>query len=289
MPKKIRAGLVINHSQEYIVKYSSYLIDLLNRENIDTWVDAKKNQGEATDFIIVLGGDGTILHAFKQYGPLDIPFLCINFGKIGFLSSVEPDHFPKNIQRLKKGTYFLVVRTMLELVIKRDSDAPLVCYALNEVAIRSDKLKVCHQLLSIDRQPWLFLEGDGIIASTSTGSTAYSWSAGGSLVEPNIDGIVLTPICSHNFRPGSLVLNSKRLITIQCNDSEVKSSITVDGIDRGSFSCGDQVDIRIAERKAKFITFEKERYLSLLCSIFKHQNMECMLKSSPLVLANIEG
>ena len=164
------------------------------------------------DLIITFGGDGTMLHVARQVLTLGVPMLGVNVGTKGFMASIEPEEL-ELVRRAAAGEYRPSERMMLSIALLREGGVILTDHALNEAVVKSDvncvDLSVSSDGLDIAR-----FSGDGVICATPTGSTAYSMSAGGPIVEPEAQNIVVTPICAHSMSARSFVLSPERRVTI---------------------------------------------------------------------------
>jgi len=184
--------------------------------------------GEQADFLLVLGGDGTLLNIAKAVCSYDIPILGINLGRLGFLTEVEVGDLELALKQLLKGEYVIEERTMLEAYSSHNQTVKYL--ALNDIVISRGSLSriISYNVVIND----IYLDSymaDGIIIATPTGSTAYSLSAGGPIVNPSIPGIVLTPICPHTLYSRSLVINNSEKIDITLTEIRGEAYMTVDG------------------------------------------------------------
>lgn len=259
-----RCGIVLNNKGRHIREYKNYLAKNLKDVQIEVWCEDDRNiTTDHTDLIIVLGGDGTTLRAFRKYLYLNVPFMCINFGTVGFLSSIEPQQFMAYLPRIINEEYQSLNRSILQVAYFRNNTLINHYHALNEVVIRSNKPKVCRQSVYIDGCLCLEVEGDGIICSTSTGSTAYSLSAGGPVVDCELDSIIVTPICSRNNWARSYVASPQRKVQIISNDT-ISRSMLIDGEELKNLSNGDMVIVKLAEAKAQFVQFSNDYHFNSL-------------------------
>ena len=185
---------------------------------------------ELLDLIIVLGGDGTILSVARGInGKLEVPILGINIGNLGFLSSVEFSDIDEAFSKLKDGNYKTEQRMLLtcDFPNKKIINESL---ALNDIVISRGSLsRVINFDIYIDGKRYYNYRGDGLIIATPTGSTAYSFSAGGPLVYPTVDAITLTPICAHTTGVQPIVLNSNSNIEVKIESNNDEFNIVFDG------------------------------------------------------------
>ena len=170
---------------------------------------------EQMSFAIVLGGDGTVLAAFRQIAPFGIPLLTVNTGHMGFLTETYVNELPYALEQLKEGKYEVEERTMLSVKVMRKDNLWWEALCLNEMVLHREPLTcMCHFEIEIGRHAAVDIAADGIIISTPTGSTAYSLSAGGPVVTPGVPVLQLVPICPHSLASRALVFADSEPITI---------------------------------------------------------------------------
>ncbi|KAM3103037.1 NAD(+) kinase [Phormidesmis sp. 146-12] len=166
-------------------------------------------------FAIVLGGDGTVLSAFRQVAPSGIPLLAVNTGHMGFLTEILLDKMSEAIEAVLSGDYEIEERTMLKVQILRDEVSLWEALCLNEVVLHREPLtSMCHFEVAIGRHTPVDIAADGLILATPTGSTAYSLSAGGPVVKPGVPVLILVPICPHSLASRALVFANSEPVTI---------------------------------------------------------------------------
>ena len=192
--------------------------------------------------IITLGGDGTMLHVARQVIDLGVPMLGVNVGTKGFMAGVEPEDI-ELVRRAAAGEYTPSRRMLLDVELLRLNGENLRDCALNDAVVKGDVNCVDLVVLSDDKRIAGF-SGDGVICATPTGSTAYSMSAGGPIVEPEAENIVVTPICAHSMSARSFVLAPSRVVTItpERRDSR-RVFLSVDGSPAVELDSGDAVRI----------------------------------------------
>ena len=220
---------------------------------------------EFLDLIIVLGGDGTILSVARGInGKLDVPILGINIGNLGFLSSVEFSDIDKAFKKLKEGNYKTEKRMLLtcDFPSKAKVNETL---ALNDIVVaRGSISRIITFQIFIDGKRYYNFKGDGLIIATPTGSTAYSFSAGGPLIYPTVDAITLTPICAHTTGVQPIVLNSNSNIEVKVSNNNEEFNIIFDG-QRVIRSINEVIiNIKKAKEYAKIILFDDYDYFRVL-------------------------
>ena len=197
------------------------------------------------DLLICFGGDGTILHASKAATRAGVPILGVNIGTMGFMAELENTQM-KELARLANDDYTIEERMMLHVCVEHEGQVILREDALNDAVVTKGAVARIIQLgVSCDGVEMMSFGGDGVIVATPTGSTAYSMSAGGPLVEPENENIIMTPICAHSLAGKSFVLAPGRQITIVPERIHDRPAILVaDGGDSIALIRGDQIRIR---------------------------------------------
>ena len=218
-----------------------------------------------TDLIIVLGGDGTILKVSEKSLERSIPILGINFGRIGFLTDLEKKDIDL-IEKIFTKDYIIDERMMLKAEIFIDGIIENTYTALNDIIIsRGLSSKMVDLALYIDDEYYSEIRADGVIFSTPTGSTAYSLSAGGSVIDPTSELIAITPICPHTLKSRPLIINKNRKISI-CHKEETAdySYISFDGKESVPVKQNCRLNIEISDKKTKLIRILNRNFYSIL-------------------------
>ncbi len=169
---------------------------------------------EDIDFVVSLGGDGTVLSTFRQVAPLGLPVLAINTGHMGFLTETYLAHWEDALDRMVRGNYVVEQRSMIRVRAYDGDELFWEALALNEMVLHREPLtSMCHFEIAIGKHAPVDVAADGIIISTPTGSTAYALSAGGTVIEPGIPVFQLVPICPHSMASRALVFaNSEKVV-----------------------------------------------------------------------------
>lgn len=205
------------------------------------------------DIVISIGGDGTMIKVAKTAAEFELPVLGINAGGLGYLTSINSDGLML-LNNLLHNDFVVENRAML--CAERYVDGHLIesVLCLNEFVIsKSHNINMIDINLSIDNDK-LFYKADGLIAATPTGSTAYSMSAGGPIVDPSLKCMLLTPVCPHTLLNRSMVVNNDKLVLINVYNNKSDSiCLVADGRNGFNFNCGDTVRISVAKKCAKFI------------------------------------
>lgn len=202
----------------------------------------------SADLLICFGGDGTILHAARDAVAYQVPILGVNMGSVGFMAELERGELSM-LAPLAKGMFTMEERMMLDVRVMRGNREISRDLALNDAVISKGSMaRVAEVEVLADHMKVSTIMGDGVIISTPTGSTAYSMSAGGPIVEPTSHCIILTPVCAHQLAARALVLDSGRVITAQIPKSTRKYLyLSVDGGKAVRLNSGDRVEISRSE------------------------------------------
>lgn len=212
----------------------------------------QSKQCPSVDLVIVLGGDGTILKAARAYAPRQTPILGVNLGTVGFLSSTEPTDLVFSIEQLIQHNYSLEHRMMINVMVLRQGIQILNNIALNDMIIRAQTYHTINVKLQIDGKPYTVFRGDGVICATPTGSTAYSFSAGGPIIDNRVPAFVITPICPQLVNARSLVLSADTQLEF-IFDSDYGTAISMDGAGELMLQKNDRIIVKRSAITAQFI------------------------------------
>jgi len=218
------------------------------------------------DALVSLGGDGTLLRAARFLNGSDAPVLGVNLGRLGYLTSCSAKEFQRALPRLAKGTYTTESRMVLEAATgpAGAQNGPRL-RALNDVVVHKGGFaRVLKLRLFANNEEIGVLGADGIVISTPTGSTAYSMSAGGPIVEPTVESIVVTPIAAHTLSIRPLVLRPDVVITVQPEDAPEEVLVTVDGQVGASLGRGHALTLRRADRPVRIVRFAGTTFVGRL-------------------------
>jgi NAD+ kinase len=207
---------------------------------------------KGADMVITFGGDGTILHAARYAAKQDVPILGINTGNKGFMAELE-NVDPGLIMKAVRGDCDIERRMMLDTEVIRGSETVYEDFALNDVVI-GGRARILHMTVKGDGRLITELAGDGVVIATPTGSTAYSMAAGGPIMEPSAENIIITPICAHQMSAKSFVLVPEREVEIHLLDEDNRNEfISADGGEAFDLRCGDDVRIKRSGYVTKLI------------------------------------
>ncbi|HEY4485623.1 MAG TPA: NAD(+)/NADH kinase [Nitrospiria bacterium] len=225
----------------------------------------KSNIPGLVDMIIVLGGDGTLLSVSRLAEGLDVPILGVNLGGLGFLTEVTVEELHNTLRQIFQNKFVTEDRLMLRAHIHRQGERVAQSVVLNDVSISKGTLARMIKLeIYIDRKFVTALRGDGLIVATPTGSTAYSMSAGGPIIHPLVEALVLTPICPHMLSNRPIVIPNKARVEVILKTPDEGAAVTFDGQVGFSLRHEDVVEIRIAENKIKLIASPLRNHFEVL-------------------------
>ncbi len=224
------------------------------------------------DCLLVIGGDGSVLRAAHLVLGTGVPILGINLGTLGYLAEVEKNNWQEMIGLLLRGNYEIESRMMLEgRMVERNGvtvNEDRILHGLNEAVVRSSALRVLNFNVYVDGHLLNNLDADGIIISTATGSTAYNMSAGGPLVEPKAQLLLLTPICAHTLNTRSVVLSAEDSIVIEMvkntRNEKILAEAAFDGGSSFSLGYGDRIEIKRSDEVTNLVKLSTRSFLSTL-------------------------
>jgi len=215
--------------------------------------DEVRQHLEELDLLITLGGDGTILRAARLGAAQHIPVLGVNYGRLGFLAEFQPEEVLEQLPLILDGRYWLEARMMLQVELARQAGSTGIYHALNDAVVgRGGVARVVRLSVHVNGERTLFYTADGLVVSTPTGSTAYSVAAGGPILDPQLPGIVVTPIAPHLARVHSLVLPVSAVVEVQ-TESEYPAVLSVDGQIEIPLAEGDRVVVKSSPLTCQFL------------------------------------
>ena len=273
-----------NESKDENLKITNSIADFLKEKGktvvIESMDDAKIygkevsasfKEEERPDAIIVLGGDGTMLRAARDFVEEEIPLLGVNLGGLGYLTEVDRDNIFPALEKLTAGDFFIEERMMLEGSVIRDKAPVAHATALNDIAVlKSQPFRAINFDVYVNGMFLKSYSADGIVVSTPTGSTGYNLSAGGPIVEPGADLLVLTPVCPHTMNSRSIVLSGEDEILIEIKDAknggEQPAFAMSDGASHFELTTGDGFVMRRSDRRTRIVKLNRESFLEVLKS-----------------------
>mgnify|MGYP003294680829 CR=1 FL=1 len=277
----MKVGIVPNFTRDKTLDVLKETIFQLDRLNIEYYFDFYSadlfpikfenskfvyDLYEKVDLIIVIGGDGSFIHSAKEAAVYKKSVLCINAGNLAFLAGLEGNELGL-LKKLISGEYTTEKRMMLEVVLKSDNNERLLGYCLNDVAIaRFGGIKLIDLDVFCNGRKINNYRGDGVVISTPTGSTAYSWSAGGPVISPDLKCITLTPICTHSPLNRTLVFNDKSVISVKPSNSLQKICLSTDGDKSLELENDFEIVIKQSKYYADFIRIKSDEFFDILNS-----------------------
>lgn len=215
-------------------------------------------------FAIVLGGDGTVLSAFRQLAPCNIPLLTVNTGHMGFLTETYINQMSQALEQLLAGEYEVEERSMLTVRVFRNDAMFWEALSLNEMVLHREPLtSMCHFEIQIGGHAPVDIAADGIIVSTPTGSTAYSLSSGGPVVTPDVPVLQLAPICPHSLASRALVFSDREEVNV-FPATPNRMVMVVDGNGGCYILPGDRIYMAKSDYKARFIRLQSPEFFRIL-------------------------
>lgn len=222
------------------------------------------------DLIICFGGDGTILHMSKTATRAGIPILGVNIGTMGFMAELEYSEL-EQLKRLATGDYTVDKRMMLDVTVYRDRDIIFHDICLNDVVITKGAVaRIVHLAVECDGVEAMECGGDGVIVATPTGSTAYSLSAGGPIVEPAAHSMLVTPICAHDMGSRCMVTSDKRVITVKLiRNMRRNAYLSVDGGKSVRLNMGDVSIIKKSNLETSLVRLKDRSFYDVVNQKFR--------------------
>lgn len=221
-----------------------------------------------TDCILVLGGDGTLIQAARDVADIGIPILGINTGRLGYLTDVDRKDIKPSLDALISDRYLVDERMMLDGAITSDSETVMSDSALNDIVVhRQGNMRVVEYDVYVNKKFLKSYRADGIIVCTPTGSTAYSLSAGGPIVEPGSKLFIITPICPHTLNSRSVVLSADDEIYVYAENKDI--AVDFDGRGAAPLPSGGGVRITRSDKVTKIVRLHDDSFLNVLHSKFR--------------------
>ena len=268
-----KALIIINVSKDESMTLAQEIAAYLEKKGIqhdflsfDGFVDNTDFKGY--DFVISLGGDGTVLYAARNASKYGLPVFPVNLGEFGFIASVQPEDWKSEIKAFLDGKSSYEKRSMLKVEVLRGGKKVYSSLSLNDAVISTQR-GLSTVMLSVKRNslPLCRLKADGLILSTPTGSTAYSAAAGGPIVSPDLEAFVLTPLNSFSLSSRPVVLSPDSVLEVTVEKSRAKDIFfTVDGQEPFPIQCGDIISVVLNKKKAILVAGSAEKFYNALRS-----------------------
>ena len=222
------------------------------------------------ELLICFGGDGTILHTAKAATRKGVPVLGVNIGTMGFMAELESTELEK-LALLAEDKYTIDSRMMLDVTVQRDRDIIYHDIGLNDAVITKGAVaRIVHMAVKCDGVQAMECGADGVIIATPTGSTAYSLSAGGPIVEPQASSIIVTPICSHDVGSRCIVASDKRVITVELTRNARRNAyLSADGGKAIRLNMGDVVTVKKSKLETKLLRLKDRNFFDVVNTKFR--------------------
>lgn len=226
------------------------------------------------DLVICFGGDGTILHMAKFATRHGVPILGVNIGTMGFIAELESTELHL-LSKLASNEYTVDRRMMLDVTVQRERDIIFHDISLNDVVItKSAVARIVNLSVSCDGVQAMEFAGDGVIVATPTGSTAYSLSTGGPIMEPEAEGILITPICAHDMTSRSIVASQQRKVSVELTKNPRRNAyLSVDGGKSLKMNMGDVATIKKSDKQTKLIRLKERSFYDIVNAKFRTNGM----------------
>ncbi len=271
----LRIGIFPNMAKKEIENILEKMINFLQTQNVEVFLPEKVRViGKFNKFIVdnnflysnidialTLVGDGTLLSTGRKFASKGVPLCGINLGRVGFLAEIETDEIIDKLTKIINNNYFIEKRLMLEGVVYRNGEKIFSAEAINDIVVTKSGLSRMIKLkLLIDDILTAEYQADGIIFATSTGSTAYSLSAGGPIINPSLKVMLITPICPHSVNARPLIIDENEEIKLKVSARHNDIGLTVDGQIVYPLLPGDLITIKKSLLTADFIRFTDKNY-----------------------------
>lgn len=255
------------------------LVAWLQREGCTVWVSEELGEGlpegvrrappealgQAIDLLVVLGGDGTLLGAARRIYPRQVPILGVNFGGLGFLAGVGVGELYGALAQTLRGDYTIERRMMLHAsIVGRNGRARATLFGLNDAVIHEAGQRLLEIRMRIGESMVGHFRADGIVVATPTGSTAYSLSAGGPILNPLLDALIATPICAHKLAIRPLVFPAFEAIRLEVAPGRGEAFLSVDGQQMLPLHQGEAVQVGRAEQSSCFVQLRERTFYEVL-------------------------
>lgn len=282
MVNELIIGIIPNFTRDKALEVTKNTVNELEKLNIEYYfekslessfpIDIEKSHFsddiyKISDVIIAIGGDGSFIHSAKSAALCNTPVLCINAGNLAFLAGLEGNELSL-LEKLITGEYTKDSRLLLEVSVKTDNKTEFLGYCINDVTVaRGRDIRLIDLDVYCDNKKINNYRADGVIISTPTGSTAYSWSAGGPVIDPNLKCIMLTPICTHSPLNRSLVFNEKSVLTVKPSLTDnCEIALSTDGEDTKYVQGNAEIIISKSAYSVEFIRIKNDEFFDILNS-----------------------
>lgn len=279
MDRLLTIGIKVNQAKPHARSVLQQLIQLLTKKGMRVFVEPKMASlirqpklaleedafPQHVDILFVIGGDGTLLGVARKYAPFGLPVLGFNVGHLGFLSEAEPQDLEMAVERIQAGDYCVEKRMMLQAQLYRKSRLLHEAIALNDVGIAKgsfSRMITCQ--VQMDGKAIGRYSGDGVLFSTPTGSTAYSLSCGGPIVWPEMEMILMTPVCPHTLTARPTVLPGEAVLRVEVEAEHQEMGMTIDGQEGFDLHSGDVIRICKSPHQTSLIKWKERSFFQVV-------------------------
>ena len=265
-PERPEATSLAKSANDYLIKNGASCMLMTGNDEKTTKI--------IPDMIITFGGDGTLLIGARYAARYDIPLMGINLGTVGFLTEEEPDHMQQVLDRILRGDFNIEDRMLLKV---RNQQTGGEWEALNDVVVtRGGYARLIRVECDVNGERFGNFTADGMIAATPTGSTGYSLSAGGPIVEPSMNCVVLTPVCAHSFQKCPCIVSAKSDIRLRLHpDRRQTAELQIDGMNRGTLQSGDEIFVTGSGKRIRLLRLHPYQFYSLIRRKLQEWNSNC--------------
>ncbi len=275
----MKIGIVPNLSKDLDLQLTRDIIDWFDNRKVDILLEeeiaqkigrersgaAKEQLFGSTDIIIALGGDGTFLNVARQASTYDVPIFGINLGHLGFLAEAEVSDVYTSLEKVVAGDYQVEKRIMLEATVENHQSKTQEFIALNDIGItRGPFSRIFTYSIFINDAFVDLYSADGIVICSPTGSTGYSLSAGGPIVSPDVDVLIVTPVCPHTLHSRSIVVSGSDTVRVEVCDNNMEVMLTADGQLGHKIQPGDVITIRKSSCITKLARMSDRNFFDVL-------------------------
>lgn len=285
----MKIGIVVNLSKEKAISCAKEVAILLLGKNADiymlsdcttyfkgiqiTYFETIELLFENCDMAITVGGDGTIIHAAKYAAKYEVPLIGVNVGRLGFAADVEPEEISE-LTRLISGDYSTENRFLLDVEVVKDGTSKHYLAVNDAVIARGQFSKIIDLHLSLNGNEISKYRADGLLFSTPTGSTAYSLSAGGPILAPQMECILLTPVCPHSLFSRSVLFSGDSTLSVKVKiPNDCSCILTIDGEKNVDILADDRVIIKKSELQLRFVSLHNRNFYDLLNEKLKEREI----------------
>lgn len=272
----MKTAVVVNLSKEEAISCAGEISLLMLSKNADvfmlsecapfykgvkvSYTDTIEELFRICDIAITVGGDGTIIHAAKYAARFDKPLIGVNVGRLGFAADIEIDGISE-LTRILDGNYSVEERVLFDVEVIKNGVSKNYLAVNDAVIARGQLSKIIDLQVTLDDEEIAKYRADGLLFSTPTGSTAYSLSAGGPIIAPQLDCILMTPVCPHSLFSRSVIFEGNSVLTVSVKiPCECCCVLTIDGEKNVDILADDIVKIRKSDLKLKFVSINKRNF-----------------------------